>query len=67
MRKRKAEPVIGLLTCPRCGHQQGQEIPLESCLPFYECQGCGQLIAAEKSCCVFCDYGDRPCPAAAGE
>ena len=62
-----AETIVGVLTCPRCGHQQAQEIPLDACIPFYECQGCGQLIAAEKSCCVFCDYGDRPCPAAAGE
>ncbi|MBI4287460.1 MAG: hypothetical protein HY671_03395 [Chloroflexi bacterium] len=67
MSRRKKAEGIGVLTCPRCGHKQEQEIPVVACIPFYECQGCRELISAEKSCCVFCDYGDRPCPAAAGE
>ncbi len=52
---------VGTLTCPECGQEQGMEIPTKSCVPFYNCTGCGKLISAKKSCCVFCDYGDRPC------
>ena len=54
-------PMTGTLTCPRCGHRQEMEIPQTSCIPFYLCQGCGETIQA-RSCCVFCDYADRPCP-----
>ncbi len=54
---------IGVLTCPKCGHKQEMEIPTKSCIPFYECGRCSKMIKAkEGSCCVFCDYGDRPCP-----
>jgi hypothetical protein len=53
---------MGILTCPQCGHQQPMEIPQLSCIPFYRCEGCGNLVAARNSCCVFCDYADRPCP-----
>ena len=29
------------------------------------CDKCKKVISAKKSCCVFCDYGDRKCPVAA--
>jgi ArsR family transcriptional regulator len=30
---------------------------------FYECKGCGALLKPEAGdCCVFCSYGDAPCP-----
>ncbi|MEK7281043.1 MAG: GDCCVxC domain-containing (seleno)protein [Chloroflexota bacterium] len=54
--------MTGVLTCPRCGYKQEGEIPEEQCLPFYKCLGCGEIIAADQGCCIFCDYGDRPCP-----
>ena len=62
---KKAQKIISILTCPKCGHKQEGEIPLDACIPFYECKSCGQVISAEKSCCVFCDYGDKPCPVGA--
>lgn len=52
----------GMITCPKCGHKQEMDIPDNRCIAFYKCEGCGQLIKAEESCCVFCDYGDKPCP-----
>lgn len=55
------EKNIGTLTCPKCGHKQTMEIPVDSCIPFYKCEECGEIIEA-KSCCVFCDYADKPCP-----
>ena len=56
--------IIGNVTCPKCGHKQPIEIPTNKCQAFYKCEKCGKLIKAEKSCCVFCDYGDRKCPVA---
>lgn len=58
----KDEKIIGNVTCPECGHKQPIEIPGISCQAFYKCAGCGKVIQAKKSCCVFCDYGDRKCP-----
>lgn len=52
-----------ILTCPLCGQQQEEEIPQDSCVPFYKCNGCEEIVSAERSCCVFCDYGDKACPA----
>lgn len=58
------EKLIGNVTCPKCGHKQPMEIPTHSCQVFYKCGGCSKTISAKKSCCVFCDYGDRKCPVA---
>ncbi|GEM_PF-1837144 len=62
--KQEAKAIIGNVTCPKCGHKQPMSIPHGKCQAFYTCKGCGKMIAAEKTCCVFCDYGDRKCPAA---
>ncbi len=55
---------IGKVTCPGCRHIQPMKIPTKSCQAFYKCKSCKKIIAAKKSCCVFCDYGDRKCPSA---
>lgn len=53
------------ITCPECGHREDEEIPEGSCLFFYECVECGdRMRPKEGDCCVFCSYGDRPCPTA---
>ncbi len=59
-----AEKLIGTLTCPECGHKQEMEIPQTTCQAFYDCEGCKKQIKPTKSCCVFCDYGDKKCPIA---
>lgn len=52
-----------MLTCPKCGHKQEGAIPTTSCVPFYVCDDCKKTIkAAGEDCCVFCSYGDKPCP-----
>lgn len=56
--------IIGNVTCPKCNHVQPMTIPTHSCQAFYKCSGCDKMISAEKTCCVFCDYGDRKCPIA---
>ncbi len=59
-------PVIELsstLTCPHCGHRETESMPTDACQFFYDCRGCGALLRPRQGdCCVFCSYGDRPCP-----
>lgn len=51
------------LTCPVCGHQATETMPTDACQFFYECRGCGALLRPQPGdCCVFCSYGDVPCP-----
>ncbi|MCX8252660.1 MAG: hypothetical protein OTI36_01605 [Beijerinckiaceae bacterium] len=38
-------------------------MPTNACQFFYECTGCGSLLRPKAGdCCVFCSYGDVPCP-----
>ncbi|MDR9485982.1 MULTISPECIES: GDCCVxC domain-containing (seleno)protein [Sediminimonas] len=51
------------LTCPECGHATLQEMPTDACLFFFTCPSCAaQLRPLAGDCCVFCSYGDTPCP-----
>ncbi|WP_235984453.1 GDCCVxC domain-containing (seleno)protein [Mesorhizobium neociceri] len=51
------------LTCPNCGHQASETMPVDACQFFYECRRCGTLLRLKAGyCCVFCSYGDVPCP-----
>lgn len=51
------------ITCPLCGHRSTETMPTDACQFFYECKGCGALLKPnEGDCCVFCSYGDMPCP-----
>ena len=38
-------------------------MPTDACQFFYECGGCHTLLKPKAGdCCVFCSYGDVPCP-----
>jgi hypothetical protein len=38
-------------------------MPTDACQFFYDCQGCGAVLRPKPGdCCVFCSYGDTPCP-----
>jgi hypothetical protein len=51
------------LTCPECGHCMLETMPSDACQYFYECKACGALLKPlPGDCCVFCSYGDTPCP-----
>ena len=51
------------ITCPDCGHRASETMPADACLFFYDCKGCGALLKPRTGdCCVFCSYGDVPCP-----
>ncbi|MBT7950752.1 MAG: hypothetical protein HN764_03945 [Gammaproteobacteria bacterium] len=52
-----------VLSCPECGHKQQEIMPVNACLWFYECKGCGVLLRPlHGDCCVFCSYGSVQCP-----
>jgi hypothetical protein len=51
------------LTCPRCGAQATETMPIDACQYFYDCPGCGAVLRPKPGdCCVFCSYGSVPCP-----
>ncbi|HEX9610476.1 MAG TPA: GDCCVxC domain-containing (seleno)protein [Gemmatimonadales bacterium] len=51
------------ITCPECRRRQLEEMPVNACVHFYECGGCGQLLRPRPGdCCVFCSYGSVKCP-----
>lgn len=51
------------LTCPKCQHQQEEILPKDSCLFFYECSQCGEVLKPKPGdCCVHCSYGTEVCP-----
>lgn len=51
------------LTCPECGWQSTDTMPTDACRYYYECGGCGVLLKPKPGdCCVYCSYGDVPCP-----
>ena len=51
------------LTCPLCGHEELLVMPEDKCVYFHKCANCGDILKPiEGDCCVFCSYGDVPCP-----
>jgi hypothetical protein len=51
------------ITCPNCGHRSTEVMRTDACMFFYECKGCGAVLRPlTGDCCVFCSYGDTPCP-----
>ncbi|WP_132590861.1 MULTISPECIES: GDCCVxC domain-containing (seleno)protein [unclassified Rhizobium] len=52
-----------ILTCPICSHRSVATMPVDACVWFYECRGCGATLKPKDGdCCVFCSYGSVPCP-----
>lgn len=51
------------LCCPACGAHTTEIMPTEACQYFYDCPACGAVLKPKAGdCCVFCSYGDQPCP-----
>ena len=51
------------VSCPDCGHRAREIMPLDACVYFYDCKGCGVVLRPEPGdCCVFCSYGSVACP-----
>ncbi|HEU5099679.1 MAG TPA: GDCCVxC domain-containing (seleno)protein [Roseiflexaceae bacterium] len=54
---------IATLTCPGCQMQTTHAMPTNACLVVLRCRHCDLLIEPKPGdCCVFCSYGDVPCP-----
>ena len=54
---------LSTLTCPCCGAQKTLTMPTDSCQWHYMCEACGARLKPKPGdCCVFCSYGDVPCP-----
>ncbi|NIG55769.1 GDCCVxC domain-containing (seleno)protein [Chitinophaga sp. Cy-1792] len=52
-----------LLTCPHCGFQKNEVMPVDACQYFYVCTGCQQRLQPKAGdCCVYCSYGTVKCP-----
>lgn len=55
--------VKSVITCPSCATAKEETMATDACQFFYECTGCGVLLRPKAGdCCVFCSYGDVPCP-----
>lgn len=51
------------ITCPECGHRATETMPTDACQYLYICERCGLQMRPKKGdCCVYCSYGDFPCP-----
>ena len=59
---------LATIRCPACGKPQVAEMPVGACVYFWDCPVCGTVVRPLRGdCCVFCSYGDRPCPPRRGE
>jgi hypothetical protein len=55
--------MTSILTCPACGHRSRESMPMDACQFFFECKSCAALFKPRPGhCCVFCSFGDTPCP-----
>ena len=54
----KEEKYLSVITCPRCGHFQEEQMPTDACQFFYECVKFHKLLVPlTGDCCVYCSYG----------
>lgn len=55
--------LLSTLTCPACDTATEAEMPVDSCQFFWDCPACATVLRPKAGdCCVFCSYGDVPCP-----
>lgn len=51
------------LTCPECGACSTHVMPTDACCFYFDCTACGAVLQPRPGdCCVFCSYGNVPCP-----
>lgn len=59
----KALILESTITCPKCGTQMEEIMPIDACQYFYTCTGCQEILRPlQGDCCVFCSYGTVVCP-----
>jgi hypothetical protein len=42
--KSRVMDLQSVLTCPKCGHQSVETMPIDACQFFYDCKGCGARL-----------------------
>ncbi|MFW9905608.1 MAG: GDCCVxC domain-containing (seleno)protein [Candidatus Thorarchaeota archaeon] len=53
-----------ILTCPHCNFSESLMMTANQCVIFHRCTNCNTVIRPQQGdCCIFCSYGDTPCPA----
>ncbi|MBT3653611.1 MAG: sulfurtransferase TusA family protein [Euryarchaeota archaeon] len=51
------------LTCPVCKTSEKLNMPTDQCIIVHNCINCNEILQPKNGdCCVFCSYGDVPCP-----
>jgi len=52
-----------IVHCPVCGYASSANMPFDACVVVYVCPQCITVLRPRPGdCCVFCSYGDDPCP-----
>lgn len=55
--------LTSVVTCPKCGFGKEEDMPVELCIFFYECERCKAFLKPKPGdCCIFCSYGSVRCP-----
>jgi len=55
--------IQSIITSPECGYRKEEFMPTDACQYFYECRQCKTILKSKPGdCCVFCSYGNVPCP-----
>ena len=51
------------ITCPYCGFEKEETMPVNFCQVKYKCTNCGITIVPKSGdWCVYCSYGTEKCP-----
>lgn len=51
------------VTCPCCSKKTEETMSEHSCQYFWKCPQCSEVLKpTQDDCCIFCSYGDTPCP-----
>lgn len=60
--------LTSILSCPYCGGQTEETMPVDYCQVRYVCPHCQNVLRPRKGdCCVYCSYGTERCPSVQGE
>ncbi len=55
--------LTSIVTCPKCNYKSKETMPITYCQILYHCKHCDKLSRHIKgNCCIYCSYGDTPCP-----
>ena len=54
---------MATIVCPNCSFAKTELMAEDSCLIFYQCLNCHEVLKPNSpDCCVFCSFSDSKCP-----